>query len=188
MKKKILLILLVVGLLAIGSASAVYAIGEHNPVKGNKLVGFGPLGQVDPTLKDSSHFSFINPDCVNDITIESVSITRPAMGGVLEVIYEGPYLQILPNGTRVPLTVLMPHRLFKIELWNWIPDGSGGWLTEDEARQLPIANYTVEIKWTAEKEALPPMGYGQRTTITAPPDKPAHIMSIYIPMENMKQK
>jgi len=184
MKKKKLLTLLVIGMLVSGFAGAVYAMGEHNPAHGDKLVGFGTLGTVSPTLKDSSVFFFTNPDCVNDIVIKRVSI----ISGNGTAVYEGPYLQILPDDTREPRRVLKPHMQFKIALWDWMPDESGGWLSEDEARELPIRGYTVEIEWIAEKETLPPMGYGQRTQITVIPNQPSKIACHYIPMENMMQK
>jgi len=183
MKKKILLGLLVAVLLAAGLAGGAYA-AIHEPVKGDKLIGFGSQGAVSPTLHDSSVFFFTNPDCVNNIVIERVSIVR----GNGTVVYEGPYLQILPDGTREPRPVLKPHMQFKIELWNWMPDGSGGWLSEEQAREVPIAGYTVEIEWNAKGETLPPMGYGQRTQITIIPGQPANTTAHYIPMENMRQE
>ena len=185
MKKKILLALLAVGLLVTGFASGVYAIEGHNPVKGNKLVGCGALGKhgENPILKDSSMFTFTNPDCSNSITIERVSIIRG--DGVL--IYEGPYLYIRSDGTRVPLIELKPHRQGKIELWNWIWDETEGrWLSESEARELPIYGYTTEIEWKATGATCPLMGYGHRTLITIIPGQPASKVSYHIPMNIMK--
>ena len=185
MKKKILLVLLAVGLLVVGLAGGAYAVGSHNPVQGDKLVGYGPLGQKGeapmPVMKDSCHFTFTNPDCVNDIFIERVSIVDG--GGA--VIYEGPYLRIQPDGTRVPMSVLKPHRVGKVELWNWMPDGSGGWLPNNEARELPVKTYTVEIEWSARGVTCPLIGQGMRTHISIIPGHESKMVSSYVPMLNM---
>ena len=176
MKKKILLALLAVGLLAAGLAGGAYAAGSHNPVHGNKLVGFspfgmksevlpGPTGNITHKIYDYCYFSFTNPDCVNDITIERVSIIK----GDGTLIDE--FTPVIP--------VLKPHGVRIIELSKWID------------RDEPTVTYTVEIEWSAKGGTCPLMGWQHRahTTIILPPGSGPPLSSTSeIPMLNMKQK
>ena len=60
MKKKVLMTILVLSLLTSGSIGGAYAAISHEPVNGEKLIGYGPLGTKGdgPYLKDSCHFTF----------------------------------------------------------------------------------------------------------------------------------
>lgn len=155
----------------------------HGIMTGQKLVGYGicrdsiPPGGSSMTYDDTT-FSFTNPDCVSEITIERIFI----IGGNGEVIYEGPIPG--PPGAPPPSEVMKPHETRGIILRVFVPDPT----------VLPFV-YTVEVFWTwTDKEGLPLIGWGERTysedhwcgVASHPPVKEV-VAKYYIPMENMEQ-
>ena len=116
----------------------------HEPMTGQKLVGQGSFSPMPPGILASSSFTFTNPDCVSEITIERLSIIR----GNGEVIYEGPMLR--RDGTLGPyLMKLKPHATRFVILSTYVPAGFPGW-------------YTAEVFWTwTDEEGLPLIGWGE---------------------------
>lgn len=159
MKKVILAIGLIVLLTVASLGGLVYANNSHQPMIGDKLVGYADLGSWDG-LKSYSWFTITNPDCVNDITVERISITRE--DGSL--VYEGPLYRVLlyEDWTvmdRVQVSTLGPHEVVKMLLPYWIPGNEPGeWLSWQEALALPLNCYTVEIQCSGAKKGLPLIG------------------------------
>ena len=138
--KKIIIALLVAVVLAGVTGGAIYAVGEHQPIAGHKLIGFGGRGTID-TITDNRYLRVIsgaqfivtNPACSKSITIERVQVMD--QDGIV-IFAEGP-------GTYGPFTdeiidipeELLPHQVWKFRLRDLISS------TE------PVAPYTVEIDW-----------------------------------------
>ncbi|MFC2123160.1 hypothetical protein ACFLRP_05700, partial [Bacteroidota bacterium] len=158
MKKKLSLSLLAVVFILAGFGGGVYAVGDHQPAKGEKLVGVSQLGTRTinefPLIKHElrSHFRITNPDCVAEINITKVSIIK----GDETLIYEGPYIRIIGYGlspAREVITEPMsPHEVRNIPLMYYMWTGEddpnltdpSNWMTLTQAVQQGKANYTVE--------------------------------------------
>ena len=134
MKKIIAILLAVVLLVAGGLGGFAYATNGHTPMTGQKLIGTGMLGSAVGVYWETV-FTFTNPDCVGEITIDRISIIRS--DGT--VIYEDtPWLE-----------PIKPHGVRTIELDEYI----------EEPETLPPDIYTVEIFWTkSHKKGLPLIG------------------------------
>jgi len=149
---------LAVSLILGGFSGIAYAVGEHEPLNGEKLVGVGYMGTYDargsaPERQYVSTFRFTNPDDSESITIKRVSI----IAGDGTLIYEGPFVQYTPgpSGSREIITTMSPHQINRISLLSsmWTGDGddpedvtaSDNWLHYRDAREKLPLYYTVEI-------------------------------------------
>jgi hypothetical protein len=151
----------------------VYA-ADHQPVRGDKLVGGARLGtmMIGPNeLEYSPMVGFQNPDCVKEITITQVSIIKTDWELGPTVIYEGPYIYVDEDGNREIVTRPMkPHEQWTIVLCHYMYDGVGdpedssSWLSAPAALQQESAAYSVEIAWEAARRACPLIG-GTSTTV-----------------------
>ena len=166
MKRIALALVLVAVLVGSGFAGIAYAnSNSHQPMKGMKLVGTGTLGHSGPTLItnrercQSSLFRIANPDCVESITIERVSIIRAGGTAENELVYEGPlWVFTNPPGpfTRVEMSQLPPHGVAVINLPLWMPDEEPAhspgeeWLDYDLAINKTLQPYTVEIHYSTK--------------------------------------
>jgi hypothetical protein len=197
MNKRIILILLAVAVVIGAVAGGItYAQMEHQAMKGSKLVGTAWLGTK---ARDTGNITFVwtgtfginNPDCVNDINIERLSIIKDDGS----VVYEGDLLQCGEdvNDPRQPVTILQPHEQLFIPLDWWMPDGAGGWLTADEASSQDMRGYTVEILWSGERKGLEISGYVESTQITFFHDPQGGVVDVdvsssRIQMQNLIQR
>jgi hypothetical protein len=159
MKKIIIAIMLAVVLVAGGFGGLAYAQSiEHEPMTGQKLVGWGPFGLAPtPSFLFLATFSLTNPDGVSQITIDRISIF--AADGT--VIYEGPPLLGMEGS---PLTTpLEPHQSVDI----WLAGYVLGWPTGPvDPLDFPVSDYyTVEIFWSGEKKGLPLTGWSWMLTL-----------------------
>ncbi len=146
MKKIIAIVLAVVLLVAGGLGGFAYAqVNIEHPMLGQKLVGYGYFGELDledinRTVQLHTMFVFINPDCVNKITIDGVFI----LDWDGSVLYEG-YL-----GDSTEPVIMKPHEVNAVELHDYIDP------------QEPLMPVTVEIFWTgSQKSGLPLTGWAQ---------------------------
>ncbi|MFC2069096.1 hypothetical protein ACFLTP_08860 [Chloroflexota bacterium] len=90
MKKKIVISLVAISLLMGGLSGIIYAVGSHEPLAGEKLIGTGYLGTMDPPGRVwTTKFRITNPDDLKDITIKRVSI----LDRQGNPIYDGPLVQ-----------------------------------------------------------------------------------------------
>jgi len=145
--KKIIVMLLALVLLVIGGLGGfAYAqVNIEHPMIGQKLVGYGFFGEhyveeIDRTVQLHTMFVFINPDCVNEITIDGVFILD--WDGT--VLYEGYLL-----GFTEPV-IMKPHEVNAVELHDYI---------DPQELLMPV---TVEIFWTgSQKSGLPLTGWAQ---------------------------
>jgi len=179
--KKLIAVLLLVVLVAGGLGGFAYAqTNEHEPMIGQKLVGMGSVGTIPSGTRANFAVSFTNPDCVSDITIERVSIIRDDG----EVMFEGKLSELPASPPYVD--VLEPHQVVGIFVSLCIPDGSGGWLSYEEALALPMSSYIVEIFYSVNQDGGLPL-IGERHTAMIPPGatEPSSINSL--PMANMEQ-
>jgi len=120
---------------------------------------------------------FTNPDCVSEVTIERVSIIR----GGDEAIFEGKLSELPIN---ISSDILEPHQTVHFFLMFCIPDGSGGWLSMEEALALPLDAYTVEIFYSvSQTEGLPLIGWTDQ--FRGPPG--AMVPIGMVPMVNIEQ-
>jgi hypothetical protein len=157
MKNRIALIIVVVVVALAFVGGSVYSKGDHSKEQGDKIIHHGMVGSlitdgIDESL--SSIVWFTNPDCENDITINSVSIIK----GDGTLIYEGPYVMMPAPGTGdyQVVNIIKPHeiRAFVLARYMWTgagepanPTDPNNWMSEEEATALPWAVYTVEIFW-----------------------------------------
>ena len=154
--KKLIAVVLAVVLVAGGLGGLAYAqTNGHEPMTGQKLVGYGFYGTHDlEELDDATYdlhtmFTFTNPDGVSEISIERISIY--AEDG--KVMYEGPLLH--PDG-KTPWTEPMePHETrFVIAFPPGIP------MLPDLT--MPLNAIIIEIFWSwTEEEGLPLTGWQQ---------------------------
>ena len=121
MKKRILYILCAVVLISAGISAGVYAVGNHQQVEGQKLVGCVPLGfqTTGDQMGAESTIRVTNPDCVGEITINKISILKgqTLMYEGLPLTWDivgGPPQYIRSEDTT--LTTLGPHEGFAIPL------------------------------------------------------------------------
>jgi len=152
-KKKIIGIILAAVLVAAGLGGFAYATNNlHEPMTGQKLVGWGTLGTDDQNAFFKSLFFFTNPDCVSEITIDRVSIFD--LDGT--VLYEGPLIaEFTGVGQGTPYTEPMkPHEQRFIVLYQYLCDPG------IDIRSIPCAPYTVEIFWSKSHwRGLPLIGW-----------------------------
>ncbi len=198
--KKVLLSLLAVILLLGGLAGAVYAVGDHQPAKDQKLVGVSNLGtKTFPwgSIELKPVFRFTNPDCVEEIAITKVSIIRANE----TVIYEGPYIGVTGPSNNPVRTVIAepmsPHEVRIIVLFDYMWTGLGvdytnltandNWLTVGEALAQEAAQYTVEIEWEAEGAVNPLTGWQRTNRKEVRPDG-TYRMLAESQMVNLKQR
>jgi len=140
-------------------------IAVHEPMTGQKLVGQGAYADVlmpDETIYDmGTSFTFTNPDCVGEITIDRISIFR--FDGT--VIYEGPLLR---SGDGVVVETpwmepMRPHETRIIRLDEMVPYAFPDWMEALESENE--MNYTVEIFWSGATEGLPLTGWASTSIV-----------------------
>ena len=161
MRKTIIVTLIVVILLSV-FGGIVYAQSIHEPMEGQKLVSWGNVG-IAPGNKNYiayTMFSLNNPDCINQITIDKVSVFKYDA----TVIYEGPPLVGMQA---VELTTpLEPHQTIDIQLPYYIlvfecgmdPNPST-WPADPKDYWPDVSQYTIEVFWSAVKDSLPLTGW-----------------------------
>lgn len=165
--KRLIAILLTAVLLAGGLGGFAYANSNpHIPWLGDKLIGtsrFGKYVNPDERVFYDAQFNFTNPDCVNEIKIEGISIIRDDG----KVIYEGPYLaQRMDEDSEIvestPRWWMEPHRIWEVHLEFFFPDPDDPdheWMNPEEAINQPAHRYTVEISWGVRRRGgLPLIG------------------------------
>ena len=157
MKKIVLLvtaIVLIAG--AVGGFAYAQSETEHQPLVGQKLIGFGGLSVFYNVEHDTvlySRFLITNPDCVGNAI--NISIRIISDNGT---VYSGKLMSPLTSPLEV--TALGPHQSGVVDLVMCVvPEGTN--LHEFEA-----AAYTVEVSWTATKAALPLIGWSWMATAT----------------------
>jgi hypothetical protein len=156
--KKIVFLVIAVVLIAgavVGGFAYAQSQGAHQPMVGQKLVGWGPVGLAS----SSNPFLFVtmltltNPDCVNQITIERVSV----FAGNGTVIYEGPLLfGMVGEELTEPLA---PHQTVDIFLPYYVLSYYFEELPADPLEWPGLDNYTIEVFWKANKGGLPLTGW-----------------------------
>ncbi len=127
-------------------------IVPHEPMTGQKLVGWGiytmqPLD--DGTYRDDGVlFSFTNPDCVSEITIDRVFM----FGLDGNVIYDSAEDGWFDNG--LPWTEpIKPHETRFIGLPSCLREPGA------KIEPIPITFVTVEISWSGSEKGLPLIGW-----------------------------
>jgi len=165
MKKLIIIVLAVVLLAGLGGGYA-YAQTVHQPMVGEKLIGFGPSGIApgNQAFIMATEFFLTNPDCVSEITINRISVIK-ADG---TPIYEGPLL-VGMQGEEFTGT-LKPHQIVDAFLPYYIIVYELGY----DPNNLPSTNpkdywpdlgyYTFEVSWTGSKVGLPLIGSSWEVT------------------------
>jgi len=196
MRKTIIIAIAVLLLLSILSG-VVYAQSiSHEPMKGQKLLGVGPLGINDlggATRQDICTFYFTNPNCEDEITIERIALIREDG----KVIYEGPFIWLRRDPDtgevieEIPIIAPMkPHQMRYVVLWRFMkdPDATNPdrWLTEQEAQNLPGHGYTLEVMWSGSKQDQPLIGWVERHVTFILTDGSIEISQISEQMINMK--
>jgi len=164
--KKIVFLVIALVLIAGAVGGFAYAQGQitHQPMTGQKLVGWGPLGQDigtgdTPNRLNYGRLLITNPDCVSEITIDRISI----MAGNSTVIYEG--LLLTPD--QLELTILGPHQVAVIDLASYfILQGYISDPTDPRSYPMPPATCTVEVFWKGSKGGLPLTGWSWMATGT----------------------
>ena len=195
--KKFIIVILAVVILVGGLGGYAYAQIDHQPMKGQKLIGTTEQGTF---VTWTTHlywgaFKLINPDCVGEITIERIALIR----GDGTVIYEGPLLELVRDETtgevvqEIPITEPMkPHSVHVIVLNIFMKDPDAPdpdrWLTVPEANELPLASYTLEVTWTADKKCLSPLGQITNGVMITHPDGTRETVLTCIPMVEVKQR
>jgi hypothetical protein len=168
--RKTIIMTLVVVLLCSAFGGFVYAqSNSHDPMKGQKLLGVGTLGRhanIDGGEILSQAFSQItNPSCEDEITIERIALIR----GDGTVIYEGPFLRLVRDENdnvieEIPIIdPIQPHQFRGVTLWRFMKDPDSQdpnrWLTLQEALDLPVRYYTLEVMWSGGKQEMPLTGW-----------------------------
>ena len=156
--KKLIVMLLTVVLLASATGGYAYALTEHQPMVGQKLVGVGTLGIFYDL--DSEHDTLVysrclimNPDCVGVVTNICIRIISDT-----GTEYSGKLLSPLTSPQEV--TALAPHQSGVVDVISCVfPE-----LTDPY--QLQTAAYTIELSWTGTKSALPLVGWIWLATAT----------------------
>ena len=179
MQKKIFIALLTVALFGAGFAGRVYAVDDHQPVAGQKLIGMVEFGTFEFTetehLNVMSSFVFTNPNCTEDITITQVSIIRQDSEVGTTLVYEGPFINVEGIESVEPVVrevvdrPMEPHEMSMIRLYDYMYTGLGdpddltdpaNWKTLHQAVfEQPLELYTVEIFWEAKGKACPLIGW-----------------------------
>ena len=139
MKKLIYILLAVVLLVSAGIGSFAQAQTNHQPMSGQKLIGYGPYGYAPEDESEIYYtlFTITNPDCGNDIIIDRISIIH-ANG---TIVYDGqPFSS----------SAITPHGVRLLRLADYL--GSSPDNTE-------CRFYTVEISWSSRGKCLPLIGH-----------------------------
>jgi len=151
--KRIIAVMLAVVLVVGGLGGFAYASNtEHEPMTGQKLVGWGIYTMQlldDGTYRDDGVvFSFTNPDCVSEITIDRVFM----FGLDGNVIYDSAEDGWFDNG--LPWTEPMkPHETRFIGLPSCLREPGA------KIEPIPPTFVTVEIFWSGAKDGLPLIGW-----------------------------
>ena len=169
--KRVAMILVAITLVLGGLGGFAYA-QTHEPVVGEKLIGYGPFGNLINEHSGEKEvlytlFTFTNPDCKRDIIIERVSIIK-ADG---TCIYDDQ-----------PFTTMKPHSVRLIRLVDYLGDAS--------SISNPCRFYTVEVSWSARSKCLPLTGHAvvfQKNSLPSS-EEPYTMSKTRVPMENVKQK
>lgn len=155
--KRIVFLVMAIVLIAGALGGFAYAQGQgtHQPVVGQKLVGWGLFGNAPgavPGTIFNTIFIVTNPDCVNQITIDRISV----IAGNGTLIYEGAPLDFSGN----PLSTLLgPHQSISTELTDYFLP------LPPDLRDFPLGGlYTVEVSWTGAKGGLPLTGWSYTLT------------------------
>lgn len=196
--KKILVIAIVVVMTLSAFGGFAYAQAEHEAVKGDKVVGYGPFGVFSLLSGDTEHMMscmITNPDCVGTITLEQMTI-YDSMNGVL--IYEGPVVSnrwSMGSMQSMVVPELGPHESCSLIMSAMFPlDGPHNptsWMSPMEARALDSAIYTVEITWSAKGWNCPLIGHVTTTSTRFDNQDPPNEISDYrtvLPMWSMQQR
>jgi len=179
--KRIIAVLLLIALVGGGLGGLAYAqVNGHEPMTGHKLYAMGSMGTYPSGLQVDLAVSFTNPDCVSDITIERVSIIRDDG----EVMFEGKLSELPASPPYVD--VLEPHQVAGIMVAFYIPDGSGGWLSYEEALALPPRSYIVEIFYSVSQDGGLPLT-GERHTAMRSLGEVDPSCFVTVPMVNIEQ-
>ena len=155
--KKIVFLVMAVVLIAGAVGGFAYAQSDttHQPMTGQKLVGWGLFGNAPGAIPGTIFNTILvltNPDCVSQITINRISI----IAGNGTLIYEGPPLDFTGNATA---TLLGPHQSISTELTDYyLP-------LPADFRDFPLGGlHTVEVSWTGAKGGLPLTGWSYTLT------------------------
>ena len=164
--KRLFILLTVLMLLAGLAGGYAYAQTTHQPMLGQKLVGWGPAGVTlgaDPSIS-ATLIKLTNPDCLGEIKIDRVSVFKD--DGT--VIYEGPPIVGAPGEELTELTdPLQPHESANIFLPLYVIAYEMGIDPLDFNENPPpditewpnSAYYSVEIFWNGAKGGLPLTGW-----------------------------
>jgi len=142
--KKIIVAILVAVVLAGLIGGAVYAVGGHQPIRGQKLVGMCPVGTAEitderyDTVLLLSNFNVTNPDCAKSIAIERLQVIDE--DGTV-VFAEGPGTYEPTPGKFIDIpAALLPHQVWKVLL--------------QHITGIPgtFELFTVEIEWKGGKK------------------------------------
>jgi hypothetical protein len=164
--RKIIVVVLTVALLAIGVGGIVYAqTSTHEVFKGEKLIATARSGTFTGGVGDIRYFGWFeitNPECEAVIAIEHMAIIREDGA----VIYEGPFMELVREDgeviNEIIINELQPHHVLFVSLSGMMKDPDSAepdrWLTLEEARQLPLQRYTLEVFWDNQKGDLPLIG------------------------------
>lgn len=149
MKKIVLAAIVAVMLLATIGGTVVYAQAQHQPPRGQKLVGIGmwswPANEPAPSFWSFiTIFNVTNPNCRGDIEIEWLSIID--MNG--ESVFEGApgtYHNYQSNTDDLVVPdALAPHQIWQFQLAQFVAETTPcAWESE-----VPLAHYTVEVTWS----------------------------------------
>jgi len=157
--KRIVFLAMAIVLIAgtIGGFAYAQSQNTHQPIVGQKLVGWGLFGDAPgavPGTIFNTIFILTNPDCVNQITIDRISV----IAGNGTVIYEGVPLDF--NGDQID-TLLGPHESISTELSDYyLP-------LPPDLREFPLGGlHTVEVSWTGAKGGLLLTGWSYALTAT----------------------
>ncbi len=155
--KKLTIILAAVVLLASGVGGYAFAQTTHQPIVGQKLVGWGVFGNASgavPGTIVNTIFAITNPDCLSEITINRISVFED--DGTL--IYEG----ALKDAQGFPLSAtLAPHQSIDTQLAFYLLP------LPNDLREFPLGGaYTVEVSWTGGKGGLSLTGWTYLMTLT----------------------
>jgi len=155
--KKIAFLVLTLVLIAGALGGFAYAQSQetHQPMVGQKLVGWGLFGNAPGAIPGTIFNTILvltNPDCVSQITINRISV----IAGNGTLIYEGPPLDFTGNATA---TLLGPHQSISTELTDYyLP-------LPADFRDFPLGGlHTVEVSWTGAKGGLPLTGWSYTLT------------------------
>jgi len=168
--KKIIAIFLALVVLAVGGVGGfAYAQGEHEPITGQKLFGWGISGIApgNQAFLMATQFMLTNPNCEGEITINRIAVIKgdgnEIYGGDLLVGMQG---EELPNGSLGPhqaVDVFLPYYILIFELGinpanPPSPDIKDYW--------PDLGYYTFEVSWTGSKDGLPLTGSAWMVTMS----------------------